>query len=108
MKILAASLLVVLVLTGTASAQNATPDDRPTLYIGQDETTGDAIMSIGPARNNDTTSSDTDTLIISPEIILPPKNHHRHRLRDNNHPKKNGSRDFRNGPVDPQRPGIRQ
>jgi hypothetical protein len=108
MKILVASLLAVLILTGTALSQNATPDDRPTLYIGQDETTGDEIMSIGPARNNDTTSSDTDPLIIRPEIILPPKNHHRHRLRGDNHPKKNGSRDFRNGPADPQRPGIRQ
>jgi hypothetical protein len=106
MKILAASLLVILALTGTASAQNATPNDPPTLYIGQDQVTGDEVMSIGPSRDNETTSSDTAPLIIRPEIIIPPKNHHRPR---NIRPRTNDdSRDFRTEPTCPQRPGIRQ
>ncbi len=108
MKNIVVSLLMVLALTGTASAQNASSDDRPTLYIGHDEATGAEVMSIGPARNNETTSSDTAPLMIRPEIILSPKNHHHHRLKDSNHRKKDGNRNFRNGPADPQRPGIRQ
>ncbi|WP_069859857.1 hypothetical protein [Desulfoplanes formicivorans] len=75
MKSLAVHLLVILALTGTASAHNATSTPLPTLFIGQDQTSGDAIMSIGPDREQAEPFSSPQELIITPEIILPPKNH---------------------------------
>jgi hypothetical protein len=56
-------------------------------------------MSIGPAQNHDTNASVPDPLIIRPEIILPPKHHHRNQ---------DAPRDFRPGSDDPRRPGTRQ
>jgi hypothetical protein len=74
MKSLATYLLVTLALAGSAWAQNATTTPRPTLYMGQDKTTGDEIMSIGPDQGKAAPSSSPQELIITPEILLPPQN----------------------------------
>lgn len=100
MKSLATYLLVTLALAGSAWAQNTTSTPRPTLYMGQDKTTGDEIMSIGPDQGKTAPSWSPKELIITPEIILPPKN------QDHSRSKKPKAR-IRKPSNDPRTPETR-
>ena len=85
MKTILLTLCCILGLFSLVWAHNATdrswPQAADDIFIGQDPETGDEIMSVGSGSDTPQEQTMPDAVIITPEVIWPPKRKHHHKIK---------------------------